>query len=113
MDEWEITDYRGTDDSRDFRISTGIGNRRYSFEVLENYIGDFDIMVAHKSVEKFDLPPDDFWGYEVENQDPNEIMHTLLSDCSHLIPIIADFLDEIPSYNLESTDPGDHSIFLL
>jgi len=36
----------------------------------------------------------------------------LLSDCSHLLPIIVAFFDEIPSYNLEPTDPSDHSIYL-
>ena len=112
LNEWEVADYRGTEDARDFMIAAGIGSRSYSFEILDNYISDFEITVTHEHVGKFDLPPDDFWGYEVENQDPNEIMHTLLSDCSHLIPIIANVFDEIASYNLDSTDPGDHSIFL-
>lgn len=76
-------------------IAADIGSRSYSFEISDNYISDFEITVAHGHVGKFDLPPDDFWGYEVENQDPNEIMHTLLSDCSHLLPIIAGFFDEI------------------
>ncbi|THE64888.1 hypothetical protein D8Y22_10610 [Salinadaptatus halalkaliphilus] len=112
LNEWEVTDFRETDDTRDFMVAAGIGSRSYSFDISDNYISDFDITVAHEYVGKFDLPPDDFWGYEVENQDPNEIMHTLLSDCSHLLPIIVAFFDEIPSYNLEPTDPGGHSIYL-
>ena len=112
LNEWEVTDFRGTDDTRDFMVAAGIGSRSYSFDISDNYISDFDITVAHEYVGKFDLPPDDFWGYEVENQDPNEIMHTLLLDCSHLLPIIVAFFDEIPSYNLEPTDPSDHSIYL-
>ncbi|WP_141212896.1 hypothetical protein [Halorubrum sp. Ea1] len=112
INEWVVIDYRGTNDARDFRIAAGISSRSYSFNISDNYISDFEITVTHEHVGKFDLPPDDFWGYEVENQDPNEIMHTLLSDCSHLIPIIADFFDGIPSYRLESTDPANHSIYL-
>jgi len=69
-------------------IAADIGSRSYSFEISDNYISDFEITVAHGHVGKFDLPPDDFWGYEVENQDPNEIMHTLLRTavtCSRLL----------------------------
>lgn len=112
LDEWTVTDYRGTDDARDFLIAADIGGRGYSFEISDHYISDFDITITHQHVGKFDLPPNDFWGYDVENQDPNEIMHTLLSDCTHLIPNITEFFEEIQSYHVESTDPSDHSIYL-
>lgn len=109
---WEVTGYQEVDESPNYKISTGISDRKYIFEITDNYISDFDMTVTHDSVGKFDIPPEDFWGYEVENQDPNEMMHTLISDFSHLIPIIEEFFDGLSSYDLESTGPEDHSVYL-
>jgi len=113
LNGWTCRDYRGTDDALDFEFSTGISSHRnYTFEIEDNYISDFDMGITHQSVGKFDIPPEDFWGYEVENQDPNEMMHTLITDFNHIIPVIEEFFDGHPSYELESTDPGDHSVYL-
>lgn len=113
LNGWSCRDYRGTNSAVDFGFSTGISShRKYTFEVEDNYISDFDMGITHQSVGKFDIPPEDFWGYEVENQDPNEMMHTLITDFNHLIPVIEEFFDGLPSYELESTNPGDHSVYL-
>lgn len=110
---WSASDYRFTDDERDFKISIKVGgNRHFSFEIVDNYISNFDIGVGHESVGKFDLPSEDYWGYEVHDQDPSEIMHTLLVTISDLVPKLADFFEEIPDYSMESTDMTDHSIYL-
>jgi len=113
LNGWTCRDYRGKGTDLDFKFSTGISSHRnYTFEIEDNYISDFDMTITHHSVGKFDIPPKDFWGYEVENQDPNEMMHTLITDFHHLIPVIEEFFDSLPSYRLESTDPGDHSVYL-
>lgn len=109
---WEATDYRGTSNERDFKVSTSVGTRKYSFEITDNHISDFNTGVSHQSTGKFDLPPDDYWGYEVDNLDPNEIMHALVSDFSHVVPVLTEFFNKLPSYNLESTEMGDHSVYL-
>jgi hypothetical protein len=113
INEWNCRDYRESIGTPDFKFSTGIGNHRsYTFEVEDNYISDFDMTITHEGVGKFDIQPEDFWGYEVENQDPNEMMHTLVTDFQHLISIIEKFFGGITSYDLESTEPGDHSVYL-
>lgn len=112
LKNWSIADYRGTGDERDFTISTGISDRSYKFEIEENFISDFDMTITYEPVEKFDIPPDDFWGYEVEDQNPNEMMHALIVDFHHLIPIIEEFFDGVSSFELESMDPSDYSVYL-
>ncbi len=109
---WAVTDYRGTGDERDFEISTSADTRNFRFEITDNYISDFNTGVSHQSTGKFDLPPDDFWGYEIENQDPNEIMHALVSDFSHVVLVLSEFFDKFPSYNLDSMGMGNHSVYL-
>lgn len=109
---WAASDYRYTEDERDFKISVSIGSRDLRFEIVDNYISDFHIGIGQDSVGKFDLPPDDYWGYEVHNQNPNEIMHTLIVTISDLVPRLVDFFEEIPDYSMESTDMTDHSIYL-
>jgi hypothetical protein len=79
IDGWSVSDYRFTDDRRDFDISIDVdGDRHLTFGLVDNYISDFDIRVAQWSVGKFDLPPEDYWGYDVGDQDPNEMVHALI-----------------------------------
>lgn len=110
--DWSATDHRFSEDEQDFKIFASVGNCKFTFEISDNYISDFDTSVAHEFLDKFELPPDDYWGYEVHNQDPNEIMHTLVSNLSGLIPVLEEFFDDIPDYNLESTGLRDHSVYL-
>ncbi|WP_254768411.1 hypothetical protein [Salinilacihabitans rarus] len=112
LNEWRIADYRGTGDGREFTISTGIGSRSYEFEIEENFVSDFDMTITYESVGKFDIPPEDFWGYEVEEQNPNEMMHALIADFHHLITVIEEFFDGLTSFELESMNPSDYSVYL-
>lgn len=112
LNKWSISDYRGTGDTREFTISTGIGSRSYTFEIEEHFISDFDMTITHEAVGKFDIPPEDFWGYEVEEQNPNEMMHVLVVDFHHLIPRIEAFFDGLTSFELESMNPADYSVYL-
>jgi len=68
--------------------------------------------ITYEPVGKFDIPPEDFWGYEVEQQNPNEMMHTLIADFHYLIPIIEEFFEGISSFELKSMDPTDYSVYL-
>jgi hypothetical protein len=112
LNKWSIADYRGTGAAREFTISTGIGSRSYKFEIEENFISDFDMTITHESAGKFDIPPEDFWGYEVEEQNPNEVLHVLIADFHHLIPRIEEFFDGLMSFELESMNPADYSVYL-
>lgn len=113
LTSWICRDYREINDDLDFKFSTGTRmQREYTFEVEDNYISDFNMWVGSYPVGKFELPPNDYWGYEVENHDPNEIMHALVSDFSNIVPVLTEFFDKFPSYNLESMEMGAHSVGL-
>lgn len=111
LKRWSIWDHRGVRDKLDFAISAGISGRRYSFNIKERFISDFDMTVTymHEPVGKFDIP-EDFWVYEEGEQTPNKMMHTLIVDFHHLIQIIEEFFDGIASFELESMHPTDYSM---
>lgn len=79
LNKWGLADYRGPGDTRQFTISTEIESRSYKSKIKDNFIGDFDMTIMHESVGKLDITPEDFWGYEVEEQNPNEIMYALIA----------------------------------
>lgn len=112
LKKWTITDYRGAAGEHDFEIFIGVDTRRFRFEISDDYISDFSTHVGHQPTKKFDLPPQDFWGYEIESQDPNEIMHVLISEFSHIVSILSEFFDKFPSYTLDSMEMDDHSVDL-
>lgn len=117
LKRWKIRDYRGTGNKRDFTIDTAIGYRQYSFEIEESFISDFNTQISYHPAGKFDIPLEDFipvgeYLDEITGKESsNKIMHILIVDFHHLIPIIEEFFGGIASFELESIDPADHSVY--
>lgn len=112
---WTLYDYRRVEEQRDFEIRICLepqNPQSYMFEIRNNLITDFSIDIHEWSINHFDVPSSDHAVYNRIDQGPEEIMHTLVSDFSRLVPILAEFFDDFPAYDLEITELGSQSAFL-
>ena len=110
---WSVTDTRPASVAQDFEVRLRVkGDRSYSFEVTDGYIGDFEVTMGYGSVDKFDLPNRSNWVYEVEELNRDEAHHALLSDFIGVVPQVSQFFVEAPFYAFEPIDSDERLVNL-
>lgn len=108
---WTVADTRPASIPQDFQVRLRMkGDRSYSFNIIDGYIGEFNVGMGYGDVGKFDLPDRSNWLYEVEDLNKDEVHHALLSDFMMVVPQVSQFFVEAPFYAFEPVDSDKHLV---